>query len=64
MSAGAGPEPYELSGPVYLTGPYSGAPYGLSIAVPAVAGPFNFGSGASVRGSRAWQSGLIPTAVG
>jgi len=46
VSAGAGSEPYELSGPVYLTGPYSGAPYGLSIAVPAVAGPFNFGSGA------------------
>jgi hypothetical protein len=45
VSAGAGPEPYGFSGPVYLTGPYNGAPYGLSIAVPASAGPFDLGSG-------------------
>jgi len=42
--AGAGPKPYSFTGPVYLTGPYAGAPYGLSIAVPAVAGPFNLGT--------------------
>jgi hypothetical protein len=42
--AGAGTKPYAFSGPVYLTGPYEGAPYGLSIAVPAVAGPFNLGT--------------------
>jgi hypothetical protein len=44
VTAGAGPTPYAFSGPVYLTGPYNGAPYGLSIVVPAVAGPFNLGN--------------------
>jgi hypothetical protein len=42
--AGSGATPYFFSGPVYLTGPYNGAPYGMSIAVPAVAGPFNLGT--------------------
>jgi hypothetical protein len=41
--AGSGATPYQFTGPVFLTGPYQGAPFGLSIAVPAVAGPFNFG---------------------
>jgi hypothetical protein len=44
VTAGAGTEPYAFSGPVFLTGAYNGAPYGLSIAVPAVAGPFNLGT--------------------
>ncbi len=43
VSAGAGSEPYSFSGPVFLTGRYNGAPYGLSIPVNAVAGPFDFG---------------------
>jgi hypothetical protein len=45
VSAGAGSTPYLFTGgSVYLTGPYNGAPYGLSIVVPAVAGPFNLGN--------------------
>jgi len=44
VQAGAGPTPYTFSGPVFLTGPYHGAPFGLSISVPAIAGPFNLGN--------------------
>jgi hypothetical protein len=41
--AGVGPDPYFVSGRVYLTGPYKGGPYGLVEEVPAVAGPFDLG---------------------
>ena len=43
VSAGAGSEPYTFTGHAFLTGPYGGAPYGLSIVVPAAAGPYDFG---------------------
>jgi hypothetical protein len=42
-AVGAGPDPFYIRGQVFLTGPYKGAPYGLLIVVPAVAGPFNLG---------------------
>ena len=42
--AGAGSAPYQFTGSAYLTGPYNGAPYGMAIVVPAVAGPFSLGN--------------------
>jgi hypothetical protein len=43
VAAGAGSEPYDFTGHAYLTGPYDGAPYGLSVVVPAQAGPYDLG---------------------
>jgi len=42
-TVGSGPTPYRFNGPVFLTGPTNGAPYGMTVVVDAIAGPFNLG---------------------
>ncbi len=43
VAVGPGPNPYYVTGKVFFAGAYGGAPFSLSIVVPAVAGPFNLG---------------------
>jgi hypothetical protein len=44
VAVGSGSDPYYVTGKVFFTGPYDGAPFGLTVVVPAVAGPFNLGN--------------------
>ena len=44
VGSGPGPDSEFLPGKVYLTGPYKGAPYGLAVIVPALAGPYDLGT--------------------
>jgi hypothetical protein len=44
IGVGAGTSPLYLTGSVYFTGPYKGAPFGLAIVVPGIVGPFNLGT--------------------
>jgi hypothetical protein len=44
VAVGAGATPFYVTGKVYLSTAYNGGQFGLSIVVPAVAGPYNLGT--------------------
>jgi hypothetical protein len=43
VGVGSG-SPFYVQGHAYLTGPYKGAPFGIAIITPAIAGPFDLGT--------------------
>ncbi|HST70754.1 MAG TPA: hypothetical protein VLI94_13995 [Solirubrobacterales bacterium] len=44
VAAGTGPAPYSITGKVFLSGPYKGAPLSLAVVTPATAGPLDLGT--------------------
>jgi hypothetical protein len=44
VSAGPGRHPFNVSGRIYLAGPFDGAPLSLVVITPAVAGPYDYGT--------------------
>ncbi len=58
VETGPGADPFLVTGgKVFLTGPYKGAPYGLSIVVPAKAGPYTL-SGTTGKGTVVVRSAI------
>jgi hypothetical protein len=49
-AAGAGTDPFAVTGTVYLGGPYKGAPFSVIFEVPVIAGPFDLGQ-ITIRGA-------------
>jgi hypothetical protein len=43
-TVGSGPTPVQFTGPVFLTGPTDGAPYGMTTVINAAVGPFSLGN--------------------
>lgn len=72
VSVGSGPSPLGLTGHAFLTGPYGGQPYGLSVVVPAEKiGPYDYGKivtrasvGVEPFSARIVVSSKLPTVVG
>ncbi len=44
VGAGAGADPFYVTGKAYLAGPYEGAPFSAVFITPAIAGPFDLGT--------------------
>jgi hypothetical protein len=44
VGVGAGSDPLQVQGSVYLSGPYRGAPLSIAVVTPALAGPFDLGA--------------------
>jgi hypothetical protein len=44
IASGTGPSPIQITGKVFLSGPYRGAPLSLAVLTPATAGPYDLGT--------------------